>query len=243
MLGDVAEIEGADGDLLELVAFGAGVCGDVDGVVGAGFPEAVGEVAEDAECLVEGDFFEVDGDAPGNEVGVNEDVESGGVADGLVEDAAELGDVEGDGLIGDGVEVDGWCRALEVVGVGGAVGMGWVVVAVGFVEIGFDVLNVLLGAGVGGIDVEGLEEFDEGLFGSMGFLHGFAELDVACGDGGFHAGYGDFEAEVGGVFLEGGEVVFVGGFEIFAGLGGLGAGVQLLGGFRVGEGSDEGKEE
>ena len=73
----VGEIEGLDGLLVEVGALGAGVLRDEDGVRGDGLVEGAGDGADDAERVREGDVGEVDRDALGGVVGIEEDVEAG----------------------------------------------------------------------------------------------------------------------------------------------------------------------
>ena len=90
----VGEIEGLDGLLVEVGALGAGVLGDEDGVGGDGLVEGAGEGADDAEGVGPADVGEVDGNALGGVVGIEEDVEAGRFADGLVDDLDVLDHVK-----------------------------------------------------------------------------------------------------------------------------------------------------
>ena len=105
LLPGVGEIEGLDGLLVEFGALDARVLGDKDSVGGDWPPEGAGHGANDAQGVQERDVVEVDLDALGVVVGIEEDVDAGGLADGLVDDLGVFGHVQGEGLVGDGLEV------------------------------------------------------------------------------------------------------------------------------------------
>ena len=70
-----------------------------------------------------GDVGEIDGDALGGVVGIEEDVEAGGLADGLIDDLDVFDHVQGDGIVRDGLELDGpgdagrcWLRTSALAG-------------------------------------------------------------------------------------------------------------------------------
>ncbi len=116
LLAGVGEIEGLDGLLVEVGALGAGVLGDEDGVGGDGLVEGAGEGADDAEGVGPADVGEVDGNALGGVVGIEEDVEAGGFADGLVDDLDVLDHVDGrDGIVGERLEFNGAGDGADVV--------------------------------------------------------------------------------------------------------------------------------
>ena len=104
----VGEVEGLDGLLVEVGALGAGVLGDEDGVGGDGLVEGAGDGADDAEGVGPANVGQIDGNALGGVVGIEEDVEAGGFADGLVDDLDVLDHVDGgDGFVGERLELDG----------------------------------------------------------------------------------------------------------------------------------------
>ena len=115
LLAGVGEVEGLDGLLVEVGALLAGVLGDEDGVGGDGLVEGTCERADDAEGVGPTDVVEVDGNALGGVVGVEEDVEAGGFADGLVDDLDVFDHVDcGDGFVGEGLEFDGAGEGADV---------------------------------------------------------------------------------------------------------------------------------
>ena len=81
--------------VVEIAALGAVVLCDEDGVRGDGLVEGAGGDADDAQGVGERDVGEVDGDALGGVVGVEEDVETRGLADGLIDDLDVFDHVDG----------------------------------------------------------------------------------------------------------------------------------------------------
>ena len=83
-------------------------CGDEDGVGGDGLVEGAGEGADDAKGVGPADVGEVDGNALGGVVGIEEDVEAGRFADGLIDDLDVFDHVDcGDGVVGERLEFNG----------------------------------------------------------------------------------------------------------------------------------------
>ena len=76
LLTGIGEIEGLDSLLVEIGALGARVSGDEDGVRRDGLVEGAGDGADDAKSVREGDVGEVDGDALGAVVRIEEDVKA-----------------------------------------------------------------------------------------------------------------------------------------------------------------------
>jgi hypothetical protein len=107
LLGGVCEVEGLDGYRVEVRALGTGVLGDEDGVGGNRLVKSSGDSSDDAESVGPGDIVEIDRDALGAVVGIKENVETGGLADGLIDDLDIFDHVKGDEIVGDGLEFDG----------------------------------------------------------------------------------------------------------------------------------------
>ena len=137
-------------------------CGDEDGVGGDGPPEGVGHGADDAQRVQERNVVEVDLDALGGVVGIEEHIDAGGLADGLVDDLGVLGHVQRERLVRDGLELDGrsrWSPAAHCSPAGcgsGDLGVGgiWPCCLANFGDL-------LLGGLVAGIDFGGVQELGE----------------------------------------------------------------------------------
>ena len=211
-----------------------------------------------------GDVGEFDGDALGGVLGVEEDVEAGRLADGLVDVLGVLDHVEGDGVVRDGLKGDGSGDGadlgeavagadglLEGVG-GGERGRGGRGVGVlrgellaGGGDDGSPALDEgeFLGGGlVGGIDLEGSLELVDGAADVSGLLEDAAAVGVGRRGGELRGLEVGLVAEVGGLFEVGLAEGLVGGVVVFAGPGILTALVPGFGG--LGRGGDgEGEEE
>ena len=245
-LRDVGEVEGLDGELVEVGALLAVVGGDEDGVRGDGLVEGSGEGADDAEGVHPGDVGELDGDALGLVVGVEEDVEAGRLADGAVDGLGVFDGVEGDGILRDGLKLDGAGDGVDVAeglglvggllegvadsGVGGAPGGGRHVVRM------LDEVDFLRRGLIRGVDRQAARANSLRAAGmSPDLLEDAATIDV--GDTGEEA-----HALVGGSYSGGRRgflrcgltIVLVGGVVVLVELGVLGSVVPGAGGLGVG---------
>ncbi len=141
---------------------------DEDGVGRDGLVEGAGDGADDAQGLGERDVGEVDGDALGGVVGVEEDVEAGELADGLVDVLDVFDEVEGDGLVGGGLKGDGpgdggdLAQDLMLLGhlLGGRGGGGPAEAWGRLIALG--AFDLLLGGLVGWVDLGGAQELLHG---------------------------------------------------------------------------------
>ncbi len=204
-----------------------------DGVGGDGAPEGVRQGADDAQGVHEGDVIELDGDVFAVVVGVKEDVDAGGFADGLVDDLGVLGHAQGEGFVGDRFQFggrpgvfDGFLGRLAEAGFAAEGDAGFVGAELGdLLERGF----------VAGIDFGSAHELGEGGLGGgradsfVGFEEFAAGCDVGGGGGLAQAVIGGAHAKVVGRLGVGLFVVFVGAVVVFTGLGGLALYEELVG--------------
>ena len=248
-LGRVREVKGLNGELVEIGALGAGVLRDEDGVGGDRLEESAGDGADDAQGLGKRDVGEIDGDALGGVVGIEDDIEPGLLADGLVDDLDVFDEVQRVGFRRDGFELDGGSdgvdfrldlvllRALLEGSDGGGAGelRRWLVALGDF--------DFLLGGLVGRVDLPGAHELGDGSCVVARLTEDAAAIDVLDGGEEAHALEVCAVAKIGRLFVVGVLVGFVGGVVIFAYFGGLAAAVPTGGGLRVGGGRETGQEE
>lgn len=164
LLTDVGEIKGLDSLLVEFGSFGAGVLGDEDGIAGDGLVKGIGDGADNAQGVRQSDIGEIDGDAFGGVVGVEENVESGQLSNGLIDDFGVFDRMESDGVVRDWLELDGTCYGVKLFDDlrlrGGFGGYGE---RSNFGPLGvLKAINLLLRGLVGRIDLEGTHELTEG---------------------------------------------------------------------------------
>ena len=160
LLPGVGEVEGLNGLLVELGALGAGVGCDKDGVLSDWAPEGVGEGADDAERVHEIDVVEIDLNALAGVVGVEEDIDTGGAADGLVDGFGVFtAHVQGKGLVGDGLEFGGGFGFFH--GFGGRSGQAGFAADHGSWLIGAQRGDLLDGGLVAGVDFGSLHKVGE----------------------------------------------------------------------------------
>ena len=222
LLAGVGEIEGLDGLLVEVGALGARVGSDEDGVRRDGLVEGAGDGADDAEGVCEGDVGEVDGDALGAVVGIEEDVEAGCFADGVIDYLDVFDHVERDGIVRDGLEFygagDGSDRAE------GLILLRHLLFSLRS-AVAFDLLlflngiDLLRGCLVAGIDLLCAGELGECAVDISALAKDSAAIDVR--DGGLipHVVEVLSEAEVFGLFEDGVVIVLVGCVKVLARLG------------------------
>ncbi len=98
-LAGVGEVEGLYGLLVEVGTLGAGVLRDEDGVGGDGLVKSAGEGADDAQSVGPTDVGEINRNALGGVVGIEEHVDPGCLADGLIDDLDVLDHVQRDGVV------------------------------------------------------------------------------------------------------------------------------------------------
>ena len=161
LLPGVGQIEGLHRLLVQLGALGAGVLGHKDRVVGDRPPEGVGDGAHDAQRVQQRDVVQVHLNALGGVVGVEEHVDAGGLADGLVDHLGVFGHVQRQRLVGDRLELGGRAHRVDLLLLAGRLGKAGLGLRRGLAVLLAHAGDLLLRGLVAGIDLGGAQKLGQ----------------------------------------------------------------------------------
>ena len=197
-----------------------------------GPPEGVRYRADDAQGVEQRDVGQVHLDALGGVVGIEEDVDAGGLADGLVDHLGVFGHVQGERLVGEQLQLRRRAHLFDLLLGGGFHGQIVPQLLDRLAVLAADLVDQLLRGLVAGIDLGGVNELGQRALSIPGLEQLAALRDVGCRSRGAHAQQRDAVSEILGIPCGGLLVIRQGGVVVLAGLGLLAAlevGVGRLG--------------
>ena len=178
LLPCVGQIEGLHGLLIQVAPLGGSVLGHEDGIAGDRTPEGIGHHAYDAQGVEQRNVVQVHVNAAGVEVGIEHDIDAGGLAHGLIHHLGVLGHMQGERLIRDRLELRRRLDGLELLGFRGGLRKPHFGHRRAFTLLLAEAGNLLLRGFVAGVDFGGVEELAQRGLGIASLLQLAALTDV-----------------------------------------------------------------